>query len=155
MRSICINPGEVATEILAARPNPPSQAEQALMLQAEDIAAAALFAVGLPPRTTISDMTSVLLNPGTGGRERRIYTVQVSRCAKLGDWRSLASEGVSSFSTFSCCTKTVDFCTLIGDYVHPLVVLPFKCKSDQLAMGGIYFFEERSRNVKIAGLLFI
>ena len=34
IRSICINPGEVATEILAARPIPPTQAEQALMLQA-------------------------------------------------------------------------------------------------------------------------
>jgi NADP-dependent 3-hydroxy acid dehydrogenase YdfG len=57
IRSICINPGEVATEILASRPNPPSQAEQALMLQAEDIAAAALFAAGLPPRATVSDLT--------------------------------------------------------------------------------------------------
>ncbi|HEY1477032.1 MAG TPA: SDR family oxidoreductase [Chthoniobacterales bacterium] len=59
IRSICINPGEVATEILAARPNPPTQAEQALMLQAEDIATAALFAAGLPPRATVSDMTIV------------------------------------------------------------------------------------------------
>jgi NADP-dependent 3-hydroxy acid dehydrogenase YdfG len=59
IRSICINPGEVATEILAARPNPPAQAEQALMLQAEDIAAAALFAAGLPPRATVSDITIV------------------------------------------------------------------------------------------------
>jgi len=59
IRSICINPGEVATEILAARPNPPTPAEQALMLQAEDIAAAALFAAGLPPRATVSDMTIV------------------------------------------------------------------------------------------------
>ena len=59
IRSICINPGEVATEILAARPNPPTQAEQALMLQAEDIATAALFAAGLPPRATVSDLTIV------------------------------------------------------------------------------------------------
>jgi NADP-dependent 3-hydroxy acid dehydrogenase YdfG len=59
IRSICINPGEVATEIMAARPNPPTPAEQALMLQAEDIAAAALFAAGLPPRATVSDMTIV------------------------------------------------------------------------------------------------
>jgi NADP-dependent 3-hydroxy acid dehydrogenase YdfG len=59
IRSICINPGEVATEILAARPNPPTQAEQALMLQAEDVATAALFAAGLPPRATVSDMTIV------------------------------------------------------------------------------------------------
>ena len=59
LTEICINPGEVATEILAARPNPPTQAEQALMLQAEDIATAALFAAGLPPRATVSDMTIV------------------------------------------------------------------------------------------------
>src|SRR5437868_6794710 len=45
---------------------------------------------------------------------------------KLGDWRSLASEGVSSFSTFSCCTK-------IGDYVHPLVVFHLNAKATQLA----------------------
>jgi NADP-dependent 3-hydroxy acid dehydrogenase YdfG len=59
IRSICINPGEVATEILASRPNPPSPAEQALMLQAEDIAATAVFAAGLPPRATVSDITIV------------------------------------------------------------------------------------------------
>jgi NADP-dependent 3-hydroxy acid dehydrogenase YdfG len=59
IRSICINPGEVATEIMAARPNPPTPAEQALMLQAEDIAAAAVFAAGLPPRATVSEMTIV------------------------------------------------------------------------------------------------
>src|SRR5271157_1113176 len=74
--------------------------------------------------------------------------VKLSRCTKLGDWRSLASEGVSSFSTFSCCTK-------IGDHVHPHVVSHLNAKATQLAMGGIYFFEERSRNVNmIAGLLF-
>ena len=28
--------------------------------------------------------------------------------------------------------------------------LPIKCRSDQLAVRGIYFFEERSRNVNIA-----
>ena len=37
IRSICINPGEVATEILAARPNPPTQAEQALMRNPERV----------------------------------------------------------------------------------------------------------------------
>jgi NADP-dependent 3-hydroxy acid dehydrogenase YdfG len=59
IRSICIHPGEVATEILATRPNPPTQAEQALMLQAEDIATVAVFAAGLPARVTISDITVV------------------------------------------------------------------------------------------------
>jgi NADP-dependent 3-hydroxy acid dehydrogenase YdfG len=59
IRSICIQPGEVATEILATRPNPPTQAEQKLMLQAEDIATVALFAAGLPARVTVSDITIV------------------------------------------------------------------------------------------------
>ena len=59
IRSICIHPGEVATEILATRPNPPTPEEQALMLQAEDIAAVALFAAGLPARATVSDLTIV------------------------------------------------------------------------------------------------
>jgi NADP-dependent 3-hydroxy acid dehydrogenase YdfG len=59
IRSICIHPGEVATEILAARPIPPTPEERALMLQAEDIATVALFAAGLPARVTISDLTVV------------------------------------------------------------------------------------------------
>ena len=57
IRSICINPGEVETDILASRPVPPSAADRALMLQAEDIAAAALFAASLPARASIVDMT--------------------------------------------------------------------------------------------------
>ncbi len=57
IRSICINPGEVETAILSTRPNPPTVAEAALMLQPEDIAAAAVFAASLPPRATIADMT--------------------------------------------------------------------------------------------------
>jgi NADP-dependent 3-hydroxy acid dehydrogenase YdfG len=59
IRSICIHPGEVATEILAARPKPPTPEEQALMLQAKDIATVALFAAGLPGRVTVSDITIV------------------------------------------------------------------------------------------------
>jgi NADP-dependent 3-hydroxy acid dehydrogenase YdfG len=59
IRSICIHPGEVATELLFTRPNPPTEAEQTLMLQPEDIAHVALFAAGLPARATISDLTIV------------------------------------------------------------------------------------------------
>lgn len=59
IRSICIHPGEVATEIMAARPTPPTPAEQALMLQAEDVAAVALFAARLPVRATVSELTIV------------------------------------------------------------------------------------------------
>ena len=57
IRSICISPGEVATDILDSRPNPPSPADRALMLQADDIAAAAVFAASLPARATVADMT--------------------------------------------------------------------------------------------------
>ncbi len=57
IRSVCINPGEVATDILDSRPNPPSPADRALMLQAEDIAAAAVFTACLPARATVADMT--------------------------------------------------------------------------------------------------
>ncbi len=59
IRSVCINPGEVETDILNSRPNPPSAADRALMVQPEDIAAAAVFAATLPARACIADMTMV------------------------------------------------------------------------------------------------
>ncbi len=59
IRSMCIHPGEVATDILDRRPVPPSAAERALMLQAEDVAAAAVFVAGLPARATVADLTIV------------------------------------------------------------------------------------------------
>ena len=57
IRSICINPGEVATPIMDQRPRPPSAEDRALMVQPQDIAAAAVFAAGLPPRTCMAEMT--------------------------------------------------------------------------------------------------
>ena len=57
IRSICINPGEVATPIMDQRPRPPSAADRALMVQPQDIAAAAVFAATLPPRTCMAEMT--------------------------------------------------------------------------------------------------
>ena len=57
IRSVCINPGEVETPILDRRPRSPSAEERALMVQPDDIAAAALFAATLPPRTCIAEMT--------------------------------------------------------------------------------------------------
>ena len=62
IRSICINPGEVATPILDSRPRPPSAAERAIMVQPEDIAEAALFAARLPARSCVMDMTVVPTN---------------------------------------------------------------------------------------------
>ena len=56
IRSICINPGEVATPILEKRPRPPTADERAIMVQPEDVAAAAVFAAGLPPRTCMAEM---------------------------------------------------------------------------------------------------
>ncbi len=57
IRSICINPGEVATPILDKRPRPPTAEERAIMVQPEDVAAAAVFAAGLPARTCMAEMT--------------------------------------------------------------------------------------------------
>ena len=56
IRSICINPGEVATPILDKRPRPPTADERAMMVQPEDVAAAAVFAAGLPARTCMAEM---------------------------------------------------------------------------------------------------
>ena len=44
-------------DILDSRPNPPSAADRSSMLQAEDIAAAAVFVASLPQRATVADMT--------------------------------------------------------------------------------------------------
>ena len=60
IRSICINPGEVATPILEKRPRPPSAEERALMVQPEDVAAAAVFAACMPARTC---MAEILITP--------------------------------------------------------------------------------------------
>lgn len=57
IRSVCINPGEVATPILDTRPRPPSAEERAIMIQPEDIAAAAVFAARMPARTCMAEMT--------------------------------------------------------------------------------------------------
>ena len=57
IRSVCINPGEVATPILDKRPKPPSAADRALMVQPEDIAEACVFAARMPQRTCMMEMT--------------------------------------------------------------------------------------------------
>ena len=56
IRSICINPGEVETPILDSRPKPPNAADRALMVQPQDIAAAAIFAARMPARTCMAEM---------------------------------------------------------------------------------------------------
>ena len=56
IRSICISPGEVETPILNTRPEPPSLEERMLMLQPEDVAAAALFCATLPLRACVTEL---------------------------------------------------------------------------------------------------
>ena len=56
IRSICINPGEVATPILDKRPRPPTAGERAIMVQPEDVAASAVFAAAMPPRTCLAEI---------------------------------------------------------------------------------------------------
>lgn len=56
IRSICISPGEVETPILDTRPKPPNTADRALMLQPEDVAAAALFCATLPARACVKSL---------------------------------------------------------------------------------------------------
>jgi len=91
-------------------------------------------------------------------RNRWLNSRRLSGChaaRKLGDWRSLIVEGVSSFSTFFNCAKRGEYGALIGDCVRTCVVSHLHAEAARLAMGVIYFFEERSRNVNmIAGLLF-
>ena len=53
--NIC--PGEVATEILDKRPNPPPPERRANMLQPEDIGAAVVMVACLPPRAHVTEIT--------------------------------------------------------------------------------------------------
>jgi hypothetical protein len=52
--------GEVATPILKSRPVPPSEAEQAKMLQPEDCGRTIAFVASLPPRVCINE---ILISP--------------------------------------------------------------------------------------------
>jgi NADP-dependent 3-hydroxy acid dehydrogenase YdfG len=56
IRSCCICPGEVATDILKNRPEPVPEEELERLLQPEDIAAMALFAATMPARANITEM---------------------------------------------------------------------------------------------------
>ncbi len=60
IRSTVIMPGEVATDILKSRPVPPSDAQMARMLQAEDLGATIRFVAGMPPRACINE---ILISP--------------------------------------------------------------------------------------------
>ncbi len=51
-----IYPGEVDTPLMRQRPTPPTPEQVAKLLQPEDVAAAVLFAAGLPPRAHVSEL---------------------------------------------------------------------------------------------------
>ena len=57
VRFTAVLPGVVDTEILANRPEPPDAETRAQMLHASDVAAAVLFAVSLPPRAYVPELT--------------------------------------------------------------------------------------------------
>jgi NADP-dependent 3-hydroxy acid dehydrogenase YdfG len=56
IRSCCICPGEVATDILKNRPEPVPPEDLARLLQPEDLAAMALFVATLPERANVTEM---------------------------------------------------------------------------------------------------
>ena len=57
VRFTTIMPGLVNTAILEQRPEPPGPELRARMLQPDDVAAACLFAVSLPPRAHVPELT--------------------------------------------------------------------------------------------------
>lgn len=57
VRFTTVLPGVVDTAILDSRPEPPSAELRRHMLQPEDVAAACLFAVSLPPRAHVPELT--------------------------------------------------------------------------------------------------
>ncbi|HWQ13576.1 MAG TPA: SDR family NAD(P)-dependent oxidoreductase [Roseiflexaceae bacterium] len=56
IRTSVISPGEIDTPLLAQRPTPVTDEHRARMLQPEDVAAAALFVAGLPPRAHVPEL---------------------------------------------------------------------------------------------------
>jgi NADP-dependent 3-hydroxy acid dehydrogenase YdfG len=56
IRACVICPGEVATPIMRHRPKPPSQAEMARMLQAEDLGRTIRFVAEMPPSVCINEI---------------------------------------------------------------------------------------------------
>jgi NADP-dependent 3-hydroxy acid dehydrogenase YdfG len=57
LRATAILPGVVDTAILDSRPEPPDAETRARMLHPEDVAAACVFAAGLPPRAYVPELT--------------------------------------------------------------------------------------------------
>jgi len=73
IRATAICPGEVATPILDARPEPVSADERARMLQPPDIAAAVVFVAALPAHVCVNEiLISPTWNRAYVGREGRL-----------------------------------------------------------------------------------
>ena len=62
IRACAIFPGEINTPLLDKRPNPPPPEARQKMLQAEDVAAAVIFAIEIPHRATVEKL---VLRPRT------------------------------------------------------------------------------------------
>ena len=60
LRACCLMPAEVATPILEQRPVVPSAAEQARMLQPEDLGRTIAFVASMPPRVCVNE---ILISP--------------------------------------------------------------------------------------------
>lgn len=60
IRACVVEPGEVDTPIVMARPTPPTEEHRAAMLQPEDVADTIVFVCSLPPRASIEE---VLIRP--------------------------------------------------------------------------------------------
>jgi NADP-dependent 3-hydroxy acid dehydrogenase YdfG len=56
LRATLICPAEVATPLMAVRPNPPNAVDLARMLDPEDVASAVLFAIQAPPKICINQL---------------------------------------------------------------------------------------------------
>ena len=56
IRACALCPGEVATEILKLRPEPPSAEEQARMVQEEDVGETILFIAQMPPHVWLNEI---------------------------------------------------------------------------------------------------
>jgi NADP-dependent 3-hydroxy acid dehydrogenase YdfG len=73
IRATAVCPGEVATPILETRPVPPSAADRAQMVQAEDCGELVLFLARLPAHVCINDLTiSPTWNRGYVAQSRSI-----------------------------------------------------------------------------------
>jgi len=56
IRACALLPGDIDTPLLDQRPVPPTAEARARMLQADDVAACALFVINLPPRAVVEEI---------------------------------------------------------------------------------------------------